>query len=209
MATGLAAVMGAYLFGGIPIGLLIARLNAIADIRQHGSGNIGASNVLRLLGVKLGLLVLLLDALKGYAPVAAAKHVFGLQGWWVAGVALAAIGGHCFSVYLRLTGGKGVATSLGVILGLDWRAGLICLGVWVAIVATTRYISLASMIASALSAPMLWFFGEPGQRAPAVMAGGLLAALVIERHRANIKRLLAGNERRLGQRETAAAEERP
>jgi acyl phosphate:glycerol-3-phosphate acyltransferase len=204
MATGLAAVVGAYLFGGIPIGLLIARLNGIADIRQHGSGNIGASNVLRVLGVKLGLLVLLLDAFKGYAPVAAA-HLLGLPGWWVAGVAMAAIVGHCFSVYLRFTGGKGVATSLGVILGLDWRAGLICLGVWAAIVAVTRYISLASMVASALSAPMLCVFRQP---VPAVVAGGLLALLVIERHKANIQRLLAGEERRIGQRE-APAEERP
>jgi glycerol-3-phosphate acyltransferase PlsY len=206
MITSLAAVAVSYLFGGIPIGLLVGRAHGIEDIRRHGSGNIGASNVLRLLGTRLGLTVWLLDALKGYLPVALAASLLHLDGWWVAAVAIAAIAGHCFSPYLRLTGGKGVSTSLGVIIGLDWRAGLICFGVWIAVVALTRYISLGSMIASGLAAPVLWLLR---QDAPAILAGGLLGALVIERHRTNIQRLLSGAERRIGQREgaTAAGEE--
>ena len=197
-ASGLAAVVTAYLFGGVPIGLLVGRAHGIADIRHHGSGNIGASNVLRLLGAKLGIAVWLLDVLKGYLPVALAGGVVHLTGWWLGAVAIGAIAGHCFSPYLRFTGGKGVSTSLGVIIGLDWRAGLICFGAWVVIVALTRFISLGSMIGSALAAPTLWLFH---QGAPEIVAGGLLAALVIERHKSNIQRLLEGTERRIGNRE--------
>lgn len=200
-ASGLAAVVTAYLFGGIPIGLLVGRAHGIADIRQHGSGNIGASNVLRLLGAKLGLMVWLLDVLKGYLPVALATYLLHLEGWWVAAAAMAAIAGHCFSPYLRLTGGKGVSTSLGVIIGLDWRAGLICFAAWIIVVALSRYISLGSMVGSALAAPMLWLFR---QSSPEIVAGGVLAVIVIERHKANIQRLLEGTERRIGQREKAA-----
>lgn len=163
-ASGLAAVVTAYLFGGIPIGLLVGRAHGIADIRQHGSGNIGASNVLRLLGAKLGLMVWLLDVLKGYLPVALATYLLHLEGWWVAAAAMAAIAGHCFSPYLRLTGGKGVSTSLGVIIGLDWRAGLICFAAWIIVVALSRYISLGSMVGSALAAPMLWLFRQSSPR---------------------------------------------
>ncbi|NPV45375.1 MAG: glycerol-3-phosphate 1-O-acyltransferase PlsY [Armatimonadetes bacterium] len=198
MASALAATIVSYLFGAIPIGLLVGRAHGIDDIRKYGSGNIGASNVLRLLGAKLGLTVWLLDALKGYVPVALAMHVLGVEGWWLAAVAVAAIAGHCFSPYLRFTGGKGVSTSLGVIIGLDWRAGLICFGLWIVIVALTRYISLGSMIGSGMAAPVLWLLR---QEAPVILAGGLIGALVIERHRSNIQRLLTGTERRIGQRE--------
>ncbi len=208
MASALAATIVSYLFGAIPIGLLVGRAHGIDDIRKYGSGNIGASNVLRLLGAKLGLTVWLLDALKGYVPVALAMHVLGVEGWWLAAVAVAAIAGHCFSPYLRFTGGKGVSTSLGVIIGLDWRAGLICFGLWIVIVALTRYISLGSMIGSGMAAPVLWLLR---QEAPVILAGGLIGALVIERHRSNIQRLLTGTERRIGQREqvTPQHEEQP
>jgi glycerol-3-phosphate acyltransferase PlsY len=201
MIAGVAMLLLSFLFGGIPIGLLAARMHGIADIRQHGSGNIGASNVLRLLGVKLGLAVLLLDAAKGYFPLLVAAQVMDLHGWWTAGVALSAILGHCFSPYLGFSGGKGVATSLGVIIGLDWRAGLICFAVWILLVALTRYISLGSMVGSALAAPLMWLFHKG---APEIVAGGLLAVLVIERHQANIQRLFSGTERRIGQREAPA-----
>lgn len=208
MAIALAATIVSYLFGAIPIGLLVGRAHGIDDIRKYGSGNIGASNVLRLLGAKLGLTVWLFDALKGYIPVALAMHVLSVEGWWLAAVAVAAIAGHCFSPYLRFTGGKGVSTSLGVIIGLDWRAGLICFGLWLVIVALTRYISLGSMIGSGMAAPVLWLLR---QEAPVILAGGLIGALVIERHRANIQRLLTGTERRIGQREqvTPQREEEP
>lgn len=208
MAIPLATTLISYLFGAVPIGLLVGRAHGIDDIRKYGSGNIGASNVLRLLGTRLGLTVWLLDALKGYLPVALAVHVLHVEGWWLAAVAVAAIAGHCFSPYLRFTGGKGVSTSLGVIIGLDWRAGLICFGAWIVIVVLTRYISLGSMIGSGMAAPVLWLLR---QDAPAILAGGLIGALVIERHRANIQRLLSGTERRIGQREgtTTSAEEAP
>jgi glycerol-3-phosphate acyltransferase PlsY len=206
MVTAICAVIGGYVFGGIPIGLLVGRTHGIRDIRQHGSGNIGASNVLRLLGSRLGLMVWVLDALKGYLPVTLSASLLHVGGWWLAGVAVAAIAGHCFSPFLRLTGGKGVSTSLGVIIGLDWRAGLICFGMWFLVVLLTRYISLGSMIGSGLAAPVLWLLR---QEAPSILAGGLLGALVIERHKANIQRLLQGKERRIGQRErpSPAAEE--
>lgn len=208
MAIALAATLVSYLFGAVPIGLLVGRAHGIDDIRKYGSGNIGASNVLRLLGAKLGLTVWLLDALKGYVPVALAMHALNVEGWWLAAVAVAAIAGHCFSPYLRFTGGKGVSTSLGVIIGLDWRAGLICFGIWIVIVALTRYISLGSMIGSGMAAPVLWLLR---QEAPVILAGGLIGALVIERHRSNIQRLLTGTERRIGQREqvTPQGEEQP
>lgn len=206
------AVIGSYLFGGIPIGLLVGRARGIDDIRQYGSGNIGASNVLRVIGVKAGLFVWLMDALKGFVPVLVTRHVFApaagpvAQGatptvsaeWWIGAVAVAAIVGHCFSVYLRFTGGRGVSTSLGVLIGLDWRVGLICFACWIAVVAVTRYISLGSMVACALSVALLRLFSAPF---PFMWAAGATALLVILRHHPNIRRLLSGTERRIGQKE--------
>jgi len=209
-----AAIIGSYLFGGIPIGLLVGRAKGIDDIRKYGSGNIGASNVLRVIGVRAGLFVWAMDAMKGLLPVVVARYALfpmvepvpgtGVAAgaperlWWLAAVALAAMVGHCFSPYLKLSGGRGVSTSLGVILGLDWRVGVICFACWVAIVAVTRYISLGSMIACALAAPILCLFGAP---APLAMAIALVALVVIVRHIPNIGRLLAGTERKIGQKE--------
>jgi glycerol-3-phosphate acyltransferase PlsY len=180
------------------VGLLVGRAKGIDDIRKYGSGNIGASNVLRVIGVKAGLGVWFADALKGFIPVAVAMWVLHLGGWSLAAVAVAAMVGHCFSPYLRLTGGRGVSTSLGVIIGLDWRAGLICFAAWIVVVGISRYISLGSMIGSALSAPMLAVFGQPIQ---IVAAGAVLALIVILRHLPNIQRLANGTERKLGQKE--------
>ncbi|MEN6644251.1 MAG: glycerol-3-phosphate 1-O-acyltransferase PlsY [Armatimonadia bacterium] len=192
------AIIGAYLFGGTPIGLLVGRAKGIDDIRKYGSGNIGASNVLRVIGVKAGLLVWLTDALKGFIPVAIAAWVLHLGGWWLAGVAVAAIVGHCFSIYLRFTGGRGVSTSLGVIIGLDWRVGLICFAAWIIIVAITRYISLGSMVGCALSVPIMWLLGREVFLIVACVA---IALIVIWRHTPNIQRLLAGTERKIGHKE--------
>jgi len=122
---------------------------------------------------------------------------------WAAAVALAAMVGHCFSVYLRFTGGRGVSTSLGVMIGLDWRAGLIAFGCWIAVVALSRYISLASMIACNVAAPLLFAFGAPRSFVVAVVLIGLL---VIIRHIPNIQRLLNGTERKIGQKERVAAD---
>ena len=208
------AVIASYLFGGIPIGLLVGRAKGVDDIRKYGSGNIGASNVLRVIGVKAGLFVWAVDALKGLLPVLVARYVLfplgsstshaGIVGgpdghaWWLAAVGVAAMAGHCFSVFLRMTGGRGVSTSLGVILGLDWRAGLICFACWIVIVALVRYISLASMIGTALATPLLHLFAAPP---PLVLAVATIAAIVIIRHIPNIRRLLDGTERKIGQKE--------
>lgn len=190
--------MGSYFVGGIPIGLLVGRARGIDDIRKYGSGNIGASNVLRIIGVKAGIFVWLMDALKGLGPLLLARYTLELAHWWVGAVALAAMLGHCFSPYLRLTGGRGVSTSLGIIIGLDWRAGIISFSLWILIVAVTRYISLGSMIGSAASVPILRLFGCP---LPLVAAAAAIAAVVIIRHIPNIRRLIEGTERKIGQRE--------
>jgi glycerol-3-phosphate acyltransferase PlsY len=201
--TGVLALVGSYFLAGIPVGLLVGRAHGIDDIRQHGSGNIGASNVLRVLGVKVGLAVWLMDVLKGYLPLAVARYGLGLEGWWLAAVGLTAIIGHCFSAYLRLTGGKGVATSLGVIVGLHWLAGLICFGIWLVVVAGTRYISLGSMLGSGLSGLIMWLCQQP---LPSIVACLLLGALVVQRHQSNIGRLIKGTERKIGRREESSEE---
>ena len=201
--TAIAAVLASYFFGGVPVGLLVGRARGIDDIRKYGSGNIGASNVLRVIGVKAGLFVWFADALKGFIPVAVAMSVLHLDMPVVAVVAVAAMAGHCFSPYLKLTGGRGVSTSLGVIIGLDWRVGLICFGTWAVIVALTRFISLGSIIGCALSAPLLFLFHD---RWSAVAAAGAIALIVIIRHLPNIQRLLNGTERKIGQKEKASTE---
>jgi len=201
--VGVAAVIGSYLFGGIPIGLLVGRAKGIDDIRKYGSGNIGASNVLRVIGVKAGLFVWLADALKGLAPVLVARLVLGLPDVWVAATALGALVGHCCSIYLRFTGGRGVSTSLGVAIGLDWRVGVIAFTVWLVVVALTRYISLASMLGVGAGAGLMYLFGTP---MPFALAMTLVTAIVVVRHAANIQRLLNGTERKIGQKERPAAD---
>lgn len=182
----------------MPVGLLVGRTKGIADIRKYGSGNIGASNVLRVIGVKAGVFVWFVDALKGFIPVAVGMYLLGLTGWSLAFVAVAAMSGHCFSPYLRLTGGRGVSTSLGVIIGLDWRVGVICFLFWILIVAITRYISLGSMLAASSSVPLLWVLEA---KTPYIAGAGTIALIVLIRHIPNIQRLLSGTERKIGQKE--------
>ena len=196
-------ILAAYLVGGTPIGLMVGLKRGV-DIREHGSGNIGASNVLRILGVKTGVAVWLADILKGWAPVyvialtlAPGQLVLGLAG-------VASVVGHCFSPYLKLRGGRGVATGLGALLALDWRVGLCSFGVWVLIVLITRYISLASLVAASTAPGFFFAFG--GARLYEAMAAGI-ALLVIGRHWPNIRRLLAGTETRIGERITTRREE--
>lgn len=202
MLAGALTTIASYLFGGIPIGLLVGRARGIEDIRKYGSGNIGASNVLRVIGVKAGVLVWVADALKGLAPVLVARYALHLPEIWVAAVALAALLGHCFSVYLRMTGGRGVSTSLGIALGLDWRVGVICFTCWIIVVAATRFISLGSIIGVSLAPPLMALFGTPQAYVLATIA---VALVVIIRHAPNIGRLLNGTERKIGQREKLPA----
>jgi glycerol-3-phosphate acyltransferase PlsY len=185
-----AALLG-YLVGSIPFGLLLAKAAGKGDIRQIGSGNIGATNVLRTGSKGLATAVLLLDAGKGFLAVWAAWR------WLpdaVSIVALAVVVGHCFPVWLKFKGGKGVATNAGVSFGLAWPIGAAYAVVWLAMLAITRISSLAGMSAVVAAVIVAAVLGL-GQFVPVLAA---IAALVIWLHRANIRRLVAGEEPRVG-----------
>ncbi|MGK2943437.1 MAG: glycerol-3-phosphate 1-O-acyltransferase PlsY [Desulfuromonadales bacterium] len=182
-----------YLIAAIPSGVIVSRLMGSEDVRQKGSGNIGATNVYRVVGKLAGILTLLGDTMKGFLPLLAYKS-------WLAptptqlGVACAiAILGHCYPVYLKFRGGKGVATALGIFLVLSPQAVLVVVVVFVITVAASRYISLGSVLA-AMSAPLLILMLNHPQ--PIFLATLFIATLVIWRHRTNIRRLLDGSENR-------------
>jgi acyl phosphate:glycerol-3-phosphate acyltransferase len=200
------AVAAAYVVGAVPIGFLVARAFGVGDIRRHGSGNIGATNVLRTLGRLPAILTLLGDIAKGYAAVALAARLGGDVPAVAAAGAVAAVVGNCWSVFLGFRGGKGIATGLGALLRLTPLATLAALPVFVVVAATTRFVSLASVLAAACVP-----FGALALRAPrAYVLGALVVAgVVIVRHRDNIARLRAGTERRLGGRRTPSPEGSP
>ncbi len=183
-----------YLVGSIPFGLVVTRAAGLGDIRAIGSGNIGATNVLRTGHKGLAALTLALDMLKGTVAVALAGIAFGPTSALCAG--LAAFLGHLFPVWLGFKGGKGVATFIGVLAGLAWPAALAFCGVWLLTAAVTRTSSLAALLAS-LAAPfaLLWL----GDWAMAVI-GAIMVALIYWKHSANIARLLAGTEPRIGEK---------
>jgi len=185
-----------YLLGAVPFGFLAGRLWGKVDIRTLGSGNIGATNVLRTLGTLPAALVLLLDAAKGWAAVAGAIGL-GLSDLAVAGAALAAVAGHNWPVFLGFRGGRGIATALGVLIALAPAVAAVLTGVWLVVVLLTRYVSLGSIIASGLLPVLLWAGGFP---LPYTLAGLILAVTAVWRHRPNIQRLLAGTEHRIGER---------
>jgi glycerol-3-phosphate acyltransferase PlsY len=184
--------LGAYLMGSIPFGLVLTRLAGHGDVREIGSGNIGATNVLRTGDKKLAAAVLLLDAGKGAVAVLTARH-WGADAAAVA--AVAAMIGHLFPIWLGFKGGKGVATAAGVLLAYAWPVGLAGIATWLAIALLTRYSSLAAL-AAALLIPVyaLLFLPFDGERIGVVI---ILALLVILRHRGNIVRLLRGEETRI------------
>jgi glycerol-3-phosphate acyltransferase PlsY len=191
------AVLGAYLIGALPIGWMIARAFGVTDIRQQGSGNIGATNVLRTLGWLPAILTLAGDVSKGYLAVSAAHALGGGEAAVTAAGTVAAVAGNCWSVFLGFRGGKGVATGLGALLRTVPLATLAALPVFLVVVAPTRFVSLGSLLAT-LCVPLgAWALGYP----PAFVLGTLAVALVIlGRHHENIGRLLAGTESRLGKR---------
>lgn len=197
---GIAAV--AYLLGSIPFGLIIVRIVRGEDVRLTGSGNIGATNVARSGGTKLGIATLVLDAFKGYFAVLiaflASHRAPGIDLGLAASLgALCAILGHVFPVWLKFRGGKGVATAVGAFIGLAPRAVLVVLAIFLVIVLISKYVSLGSIVASAIF-PLLAFFLYRNESSPAgfaVMLGASL--LIILKHKANIKRLLDGTENRL------------
>jgi glycerol-3-phosphate acyltransferase PlsY len=185
------ALLAGYGLGSIPFGLLLTRWAGAGDIRAIGSGNIGATNVLRTGRKGLALATLLLDLGKGAVPTALGYAWLGPLGGVLAGAG--AIVGHCFPVWLGFRGGKGVATAAGVVLGLTPVLFLVILAVFVAVVSATRWVSLASMAAACLAPVAAWLLGDP-------WAAGLyllVAGLVVYKHRENIGRLLKGQESRL------------
>jgi glycerol-3-phosphate acyltransferase PlsY len=186
-----------YFLGAIPFGLIIGKAWRGIDIRDHGSGNIGATNVFRTLGPGPGTVVFTADVLKGLLPVIAARHISPGVAWLAVASGMVAILGHTLSVFLKFKGGKGVATSLGVAIGLAPVIAAIAFGFWVVIFAITRYVSVASMLAS-LSVPvMMWATDCPIEYR---VFGMLVAAYVIVKHRSNIVRLMQGKENRFGRK---------
>lgn len=184
----------AYLLGAVPFGIVMARLFGLGNLRGIGSGNIGATNVLRTGNKLAAFLTLVLDAGKGAIAVILARALVGPDAAQLAG--LAAFLGHCYPVYLKFEGGKGVATFLGTLLALAWPIGLAACGMWALTAALMRISSLAALVAAA-SSP-LWALGL-GYGSTAALCLGL-AALVFLRHRPNIERLLQGTEPRIGKK---------
>jgi len=201
----LASLALGYLLGSVPFGLLLTRLTGAGDLRSIGSGNIGATNVLRTGRKGLAAATLLLDAAKGFVAVVIVWQIYGFDGHlhhhpsWallepVPVSALGAILGHCFPIWLKFRGGKGVATNAGICFGLAWQIGLTYAVVWFAILALTRVSSLAGMSAVVASAIAAFAFGYAAF-APVLV---LIAVIVIWQHRGNIGRLRAGTEPRVG-----------
>jgi len=210
----LAIALIAYLLGAISFGLVISQKMAGVDIRQHGSGNIGATNVFRVLGIKYGILTAVLDVGKAVASVLLAGLIIGNEPLMVASydihvplaqivAALMVMVGHNWSVYIRFKGGKGVSAFFGGLVTINWFVALVALAVIAVVVIITRYVSLGSM--SAALGALLTFVALTvmGMTAPIYVIYGLLAALlIIYQHRSNIQRLLSGTENRLGDKKT-------
>jgi acyl phosphate:glycerol-3-phosphate acyltransferase len=191
LKTEIMLTVAAYFLGSIPTGLLLAKAAGV-DIRSSGSGNIGATNVYRTLGRSVGVMTLIGDCLKGLLPVLLAKYLH-LPDVWIAVIGLAAFLGHVYTVFLGFKGGKGVATALGVFLGVSPLAVGGALLLFVAVVWWSRYISLGSILAAAVM-PIL--MGLLDRRPPLVLMTVVVAALVVWKHKENIKRLREGTENR-------------
>ena len=187
------ALIFGYLCGSIPFGLILTRLAGTQDLRSVGSGNIGATNVLRTGRKGLAAATLIGDALKGTAAVLVTQHFWGPEPAMIAG--LGAFLGHLFPVWLGFKGGKGVATYIGVLLGLAWPIALSFCLIWLAAAALTRYSSLAALVASAATPVLLWIIGAPAQ----ALLFASLSVLLWIMHRGNIVRLWQGTESRIGQ----------
>ena len=191
MTAALAFAFG-YLLGSIPFGLILTRLSGGPDLRSIGSGNIGATNVLRTGNKKLAALTVLGDALKGTVAVLVVKHFAGPDAAFAAG--FGAFLGHLFPVWIGFKGGKGVATYIGLLIGLAWPGALIFCAIWFGVAYLSRYSSLAALVASALTPGALWLLGMPAAAALFL----LLSMLLWIMHRANIRRLLDGTEGKIG-----------
>ena len=190
----LVAFIIGYLLGSIPFGLILTRFAGTQDLRSIGSGNIGATNVLRTGRKGLAAATLLLDALKGTVAVVIAGYMAGPNAAMLAG--LGAFLGHVFPIWLKFKGGKGVAVYIGVLLGLFWPGAVFFCLLWLAIAFTTRYSSLSALLASLITPIFLWWLGHVGLAALCAV----LTLLLLYMHRENIRRLRAGTEGRIGQK---------
>ncbi|WP_417671413.1 glycerol-3-phosphate 1-O-acyltransferase PlsY [Roseibium sp.] len=198
----LMALAFGYVLGSIPFGLIITRLGGMGDVRKIGSGNIGATNVLRTGNKKLAAATLVCDALKGTIAVLVVKHFYGPEMALIA--SLGAFLGHLFPIWLKFKGGKGVATYIGILLGLNWPYALLFCAIWLGVAFTFRYSSLSAFVASLVTPTALFFTGH-------VQMSEMLAVLtllLLVKHHENIKRLLSGEETRIGQK-SAPADEPP
>lgn len=203
MQSMLIALPAGYLLGSIPFGLLLTKLAGLGDIRAIGSGNIGATNVLRTGRKDLALATLLLDGGKGTAAALLGLYFGGPEIMLAA--AFGAFIGHLFPVWLKFNGGKGVATFLGVTLGLYWPLGLLCCATWLLMAAVFRYSSLSALVAAALSPLYAWFMAPDALPAAGMAAlCAIMALLVFIRHHQNIRRLLKGEEPKIGKKKDAA-----
>lgn len=193
------AVLAAYLVGSIPFAVLVSRAMGLPDPRSFGSGNPGATNVLRTGSKAAAVLTLAGDALKGWVAVWAA-WALGLGAATIAAVGLAAFLGHVFSAFLRLRGGKGVATAAGVLVAFDWRVGVGVALVWATVAVVTRYSSLAAITAAFMAPLVAWLVQGP---TPVLAATAMMSAVLVWRHQSNIGKLLRGEEGRLGEKTRA------
>lgn len=203
MATYIIATIIAYLLGSISFSVIISKKMAGFDVREKGSGNAGSTNVLRTVGKKAAILTLICDCLKGIVAiliaVLASKIVKGTDaGLLVQLAGVAVVIGHTFPIFFKFKGGKGVATSLGVLLIINWQIGLICLVFALTLMALTRFVSLGS-VSAAILFPILTIFIQENYIVPGnyIIFGVVLAAIVVFNHRANVKRLLTGTENKL------------
>ncbi len=195
-------IVGAYLLGSVPFGLLIVKALGGDDIRSAGSGNIGAANVVRNAGWLAGALTLFFDAGKGYLAVWITGHYTSGGGRWMVGAAVATVVGHIFPVWLGFKGGKGVATSLGAFLPISAGAVAAAGTLWLLVVLFWRYSSLGSIVAAASLPALVYLFYAPRHAPPTYMLGGtvIVSLLVLAKHQANMRRLIAGTESRVGPR---------
>lgn len=206
----LIAVLVGYLLGSIPTGYVVARAKGV-DIRSAGSGNIGATNVFRNLGTPAGILVLLVDAAKGWIAVLIGMRMIwpwiapdvatGTAEWLGVAAGVAAVLGHNYTFWLGFKGGKGIATSAGVLAGLVPLALLVALGVWIAVVVLSRYVSLASILGAFVLPFAVWFWRYSTLM---ITITALLAAMAIYKHKSNIQRLLKGTENKVGKKKKPA-----
>ena len=199
--TALLCALGGYLAGSIPFAVLVSRVMGLPDPRTYGSGNIGATNVLRSGSRIAALATLVGDTMKGWAAVLVAR-VLGMDAELIALVGFAAFLGHVFPVWLGFRGGKGVATAAGVLIAFDWRLGVAVIVVWLTMAAVTRYSSLAALTAALFAPAAAWYLLGVGPVLAAVVA---MSVLLIVRHHENIRKLARGEESRIGARKSVPA----